>query len=64
MERGEWGLVGSGLVWDMVPSITIGWDIHGSFGLVIGDVHGQMVILEESMSRTFSVNGVFPCSSS
>lgn len=47
----------------MVPSITIGWDIHGSFGLVIWDVHGQMVILEESMSWTFSVNGVFPCSS-
>ena len=62
MERGKWGLVGSGLVWDMVPSITIGWDIHGSFGLVTGDVHGQMVILEESMSWTFSVNGVFPCS--
>lgn len=63
MGRGKWSLVGSGLVWDMVPSITIGWDIHGSFGLVIWDVHGQMVILEESMSWTFSVNGVFPCSS-
>ena len=63
MGRGKWGLVGSGLVWDMVPSITIRWDIHGSFGLVIWDVHGQMVILEASISWTFSVNGVFPCSS-